>query len=76
VSDLHDFFLDGKVGNLIYIILLRLVPGQSCICGFKFIQRVQFPSFSIEEELQRITQGTKFLGEDFVLRSEDILHFN
>jgi len=51
------------------------VLGQSGICGFEFIHRVQFPSFS-REKLLRITQVAKFSGEDFVLRSEDILHFN
>jgi hypothetical protein len=52
------------------------VPGQSGIYGFEFIQQVQPSSFSIEEELLRITQGTEVLGEDFVLRTKDILHFS
>jgi hypothetical protein len=54
---------------------LRLAPEQSGICGFEFIDRVQFLSFS-KEKLLRIKQVAKFSGEDFVLRSEDILRFN
>ena len=42
----HDLdcgiFLDGKVDNMVQITLAKLVPAQSCICGFEFIQRVQF----------------------------------
>ena len=69
-------FLDGKAGNRIYCILLKLLPGQSGICGFEFIQRAQSSSSSIEEELLRTTGHTKFLSEDFVRRCERALHFN
>jgi len=69
---------------------VKLVRVQLSNCGFEVVQSVSawlvkaeprragtiHVIFQIEEELLRITQGTKFLGEDFVLRSEDILHFN
>ncbi len=35
-----SFFLDGKVVNLVYIILSMLVLAQSGICRFEFIQPV------------------------------------
>ncbi len=68
---------------MVQITLVKLVPAQSCICGFEFIQRVQFLwFFRIEEELLCKVQswsGNFVLAPAVtrvkVLRSEDILHF-
>jgi hypothetical protein len=38
----QGIFLDVKVDNLVYIILVKLVLVQAVIYGFEFIQRVQF----------------------------------
>jgi len=35
-------FLDGKVDNLVYIILVKLVRAQSGICGFEVIWQAQY----------------------------------
>lgn len=37
----QEIFLDGKVDNLVYITLVKLVLVQSGICGFEVIQRAQ-----------------------------------
>ncbi len=59
--DNPEIFLDGKVDNMVQITLVKLVPVQPCICGFEFIQRVQFLwFFRIEEELLCIMRGTEF----------------
>jgi len=56
----QNFFLDGKVDNIVYIILVKLVHARVAVCGFEVIQRVKFFSFSIEEELLYFIQGTEF----------------
>ncbi len=37
-----EIFLDGKVDNLVYITLVKLVSAQLGICCFEVIQRVKF----------------------------------
>ena len=54
------FFLDGKVDNIVYIILVKLVPARVGVGGFEVIPRVKFFSFSIEEELLCFMQGMEF----------------
>jgi len=38
----QNFFLDGKVDNIVYTILVKLVSAQSEIFGFLTFLRVQF----------------------------------
>jgi hypothetical protein len=54
------FFLDVKVVNIVYTILVKLVPARSGVCGFEVTQRAKFFSFSIEENLLCIMRGKEF----------------
>ena len=59
LHNLHNqgIFLDGKLADLVEIMIVKLVPAQPGICGFEVIQRAQFLQFSIEEELLCATQS-------------------
>ena len=56
----QNFFLDGKVNNIVYIILVKLVHARVGVCGFEVIQRAKFFSYSIEEKLLCIMRGKEF----------------
>jgi hypothetical protein len=62
----QEIFLDGKVTNLVYITLVKLVPAQSGIFGFESIQQRNCCSFSIKEEL---IHGVRSCKGDFVLHT-------
>ena len=38
----QNFFLDGEVDNIVYIILVKLVHARVAVCGLEVIQRVKF----------------------------------
>jgi len=72
VSPIHNapgcgIFLDVKLDNLVYIILVNLVSTQLGIWGFEFIQRAQFFEFFDRGGATAYYARHRVLSENFLL---------